>query len=381
MEESHLYSRGFDKMKLIVITSDSYGGTERRFARFFDHLDRKRDDVMFCLNDRLFIKLQKAGLLRDSKRIIVLRSYLTLFLSKLRMKNEKLFFLISKLDLIINTFFLSFYIFRKKPELVHAVLGGVYVIFPMLFTGMLKVYVTMPSIKLSLLSRENIGIFINLMALKMCCKVDVLSPGSVPEILSYGINREKIYVSPCSFTDPLKYKPSKKKEIVVFAARLEKYHRPELFLRAVKISGKKEAKYFLIGKGNEEAELKKFIDKELSGFNVEMTFMDDIRPVLSEALIFLSLKDENYPSQSLLEAMSSGCSIISGKGGDSNKLVKNDFGFLVDFDASEIAKKIRFLLNNPEIAEEMGEKARKFILDNHTIEKFDVYLRNFWGID
>ena len=96
---------------------------------------------------------------------------------------------------------------------------------------------------------------------------------------------------------------------------------------------------------------------------------------LSKALVFLSLQERNnYPSQALLEAMACGCAVIATDVGETRRLVDDDVGFLVDKDAKSIAAKIKYLLENPCIAEKMGRKARQRVIQDHTIEKYCEYL-------
>ncbi|MBN1150600.1 glycosyltransferase [candidate division WOR-3 bacterium] len=365
--------------KILVLISDSYGGTERRFSRYFEYARDKKNDITLFINKSLFLKIQKSGLLSATEQIVVFPNIFSAFYNGRWKYKNRFSFLLSKLDVLMASFYLTIYVFVKKPKVIHAVLSGVYAVFLLLILQLFKITITMPSIDLSKLTSEKFGLFFNLLALKLCHRVDVLSPGAVPEIVFKGIKREKIFVSKCSFTDTEKFKPSDKVPKIVFAARLESYHRPMTYLKSVKLAGLKDAQFCIIGKGSQEDELKKIVEEELKGINVRLFFKEDISEELASAIIFVSLKDDNYPSQSLIEAMSCGCSIISSKGGDTELLVKKEFGFIVDIDERIISEKIKELLDNTEKAKEMGNKARLFIKENHTVEKFDCYLRDFWN--
>lgn len=365
---------------LLVLISDSYGGTEKRFSRYFEYLRDINSNAILFVNSSLLVKLRRSGILSGTERVKIIPEIFGLFTSGQNISNKIVYFL-RKVDFLIASSYLTLFVLVKKPKIVHAVLAGVYAALPLLIFKLVKTTITMPSIELSKLTREKIGLFINLIALKLCHRVDVLSPSAVAEILSKGIKIEKVYISKCSFTDTNKFRPTKKKIKVVFAARLESYHRPMLFLESVKHTNDRNAQFCVLGYGTEENELRRYIENALEDFNVSIFFKEDISEELKSALVFVTLKDENYPSQSLLEAMSCGCAIVASKGGDTRLLVKNDFGFIVNLDVNEISEKVKFLLNNPQKAQEMGEKARKFVIDNHTIKNFDVYLRHFWEID
>ncbi len=107
---------------------------------------------------------------------------------------------------------------------------------------------------------------------------------------------------------------------------------------------------------------------------VKLGYYTDIKHVLRNSVIFLSLqKEENYPSQSLLEAMACKNAIIATDVGLTRKIVKKEFGELIKFDKDDLLNSIKKLSLKPDLLS-MGALAREFALSNHNIGKFHNYL-------
>jgi colanic acid/amylovoran biosynthesis glycosyltransferase len=82
---------------------------------------------------------------------------------------------------------------------------------------------------------------------------------------------------------------------------------------------------------------------------------------------------------SLLEACASGLPVISTRhAGIKDIIIENTTGFLVDeFDINEMTKHMLSLAQDPKLARDIGENARKNTLDNYTMEKS---IANLWKI-
>ena len=77
----------------------------------------------------------------------------------------------------------------------------------------------------------------------------------------------------------------------------------------------------------------------------------------------------NYPSQSLLEAIASGCYIIASDTGDTNLLVKDDFGKLCDSNAKSIGDAIlEYVKMDDAQHQQIVSDARDFALNHFTME-------------
>ena len=192
-------------------------------------------------------------------------------------------------------------------------------------------------------------------------------------------NTSKYKVAPCSFTDESKCHAKEKKKIITFASRLTKSKNPLLFLDVCKLiySTKKDVQFRLLGSGELENDIINFIKRnELSGV-VDFKYSYDIYDSLSDSILFLSLQEnENYPSQSLLEACLCENMIVATNTGDTFKLVKEPFGKLVSFQPDEISKVCINIINDFERGIFFGSEAKKFVLNNHSIKKYYNHFSN-----
>lgn len=103
----------------------------------------------------------------------------------------------------------------------------------------------------------------------------------------------------------------------------------------------------------------------------------NINQVLRSSYLFLSLQDyDNYPSQSLIEAMIFGCTIIATNFGETRSIVKVENGnTLINKDVNELVCAIEYLLNKKRVT---NLENRQVILKEHTIERYANYFkRNF----
>lgn len=219
-------------------------------------------------------------------------------------------------------------------------------------------------------------------ALKNADKVDCLGDYYKNGLIKFGLdisNSNKYNVAPCSFTDNAGNSVKEKKKIITFASRLTKFKNPILFLQVCKIisSARNDVRFRLLGSGELENEIKDFIDLNNLNKVLEFKHSYNLQEDLSDSIIFMSLqKDENYPSQSILEACICENMIVATDVGDTNKLVKEPFGFLTTFNPVDIARICLKILDNFENGIFYGKEARDFVLKNHSIEKYYDYFVN-----
>ena len=196
---------------------------------------------------------------------------------------------------------------------------------------------------------------------------------------------DKALVTPCSFTDYGRFSPAPVREKwVVFAGRLEKAKNPLLFLDALdRISTEMRAagwKAFLLGGGGLQPEIEAFIRARNLGDLVTVERVVDTATRLCRSGIYVSLQDgENYPSQSLLEAMAAGNAVVATDVGDTRRLVGPESGLLIPAGrADELASALQRLMGAPEIRAAMGAQARAFVVERHSVERAANHLLAVW---
>ncbi|MCZ4328557.1 glycosyltransferase family 4 protein [Castellaniella denitrificans] len=206
-------------------------------------------------------------------------------------------------------------------------------------------------------------------AVKAACSVDCLSDSIGEEIrgaCKNEVDRGKVHVSPCSFTDFSGVKLRESRDIdVVMMARFSPEKGYSLFLEAV-------------------TKLPDGLEMHLCGFGANPPSTERARvyecqnpfEVLARSKIFLSLQDkENYPSQALLEAMASGCAVIATDVGETRRLLDESCAILIRPDADDLVLSIKYLLENPIESRRLGLAARARVLNSHTLERFSEYFK------
>lgn len=216
--------------------------------------------------------------------------------------------------------------------------------------------------------------------------VDSLNPGIDLDGL---IDPQKVSVSPCSFSDPGKYYPAEHKlQKVVFAGHLQINKGVKILMEIIKAWPDSNNYTFVIcGASDISAEVQAYARKitDIAGNNKNIVIQqsDNMTKILADAKVFLSLQTwDNYPSQSLIEAMLSGCNIVATAVGDTGLLVKEPWGVMLPVDApgEHYVENIRKFLNlSDKEQKKYGEEAREFILKNHTVERYTEYLKKLWN--
>jgi glycosyltransferase involved in cell wall biosynthesis len=81
----------------------------------------------------------------------------------------------------------------------------------------------------------------------------------------------------------------------------------------------------------------------------------------------------NYPSQSILEAIACGAAIIATDVGETRNFLDDDCAILINLDVDELILAIKKLLSDEELRLSLAENARKKVLGNHSIERYSNY--------
>lgn len=210
--------------------------------------------------------------------------------------------------------------------------------------------------------------------------VDLLYPAGETFIKQYTLG--KLFITPGTFTNLKIFRPiEKEKKLVFAAARLEDNKNPMLLLRAVHLSQdhirSNGYRVIVLGKGEYKTEMESYIQQNDLDDIIQMVGYERTSRYLPSAEIFLSLQRyENYPSQSLVEAVACGCYSIITDVGDSRKCANEEFAAFVEENASSVAREIiRYFGFSEEEKRKIVSSAREFALQNYSIEKSKDYYR------
>ncbi|MEM7825410.1 MAG: glycosyltransferase family 4 protein [Candidatus Aenigmatarchaeota archaeon] len=198
-------------------------------------------------------------------------------------------------------------------------------------------------------------------------KVIFLSEYARKEGIKQGVKPEKSEVINPGLIKKINYRKTKKEPFVLFVGRIAKQKGIDYLISAAKRLP--EIKFVVVGKGEEEKRI-----KNISPKNVEfLGFVSDeeLAELYSKALIFcLPSVGEGFGFV-LLEAMASGCAIVS--------TVPLDFcGIHIKFgDVKELASSIKYLIENQKKAEKMGrmniEKTKPYDWDKFIDRLIEIY--------
>ena len=212
-------------------------------------------------------------------------------------------------------------------------------------------------------------------ALSKSDKIDFLSPYILDGVVGKGFifPTDKISLAPNSFADYSKCKIGDKKKFkVAFASRLHPLKNPFLYLEAIRLILKKynDIHFYLLGDGQLKQEINDYIIKyDLKKF-VSSYFEPNPENIFSETSVFISIQEtNNYPSQSVLEAMACQNAIIASDVGDTRMFINKDNGILVKLNCKDISKAIEYLYLDRELTKKLGKNARNFVFKNHNINK------------
>lgn len=208
--------------------------------------------------------------------------------------------------------------------------------------------------------------------------IDLLYPAA--EEFIRGNTRGKVFITPGTFTDLNIFKPEKKEKIMVYAAaRLEDNKNPMLLVKSVNLCRdeirKNGYRVIILGDGEYKEYLKSYIGKNDLSDIVVLAEYQKTSKYLPSAEVFFSLqKNENYPSQSLAEAVACGCYSIITDVGDSRKCATEQFASFVEETETAVALEIRkyFSMGENEKSNIINS-AREFAEQNYSIEKIKDY--------
>jgi len=401
-----LYNSSKNKLIVLLNLSGSYiGGAQRRYLALFNYLqENNKNDYFLLLNDTLFEECFKDQVLTNRINVLCIpvkygrkippkkkssslngnTNYITDLKQRSRLYNF-LGLLLSFLKQFKGWISYSIHLLKIIKRFNIGVIYGV-------FTGGMWSWQLAQLMNIKFIYSYNdstagmidshILKFLSseYYTLKFADKVDFLSEGILKKLRGKGINfnENKALFTPNSFILYKNFEPEyPKSNWIVFSARLTKIKNPQLLLEAVSILKDRsftEFSLYFLGEGI----LLPDLVKQKDGFKLENVFFEggvsDTAKYLKQSKIFISIqKDNNYPSQSLLEAMSCENTIIASDVGETRKLVTKDEGILVPLLAEKIADAIQFLLANPEECERLGKNGRKKVLEEHNIEKYSEY--------
>lgn len=356
----------------IIIRGDSLkggGGAERRFIRLWKYFNLKSSSVHLVLNDSLFVSGCECGLFVEND------------------KAKKTLHIVEDGCFLSLSFRIYKTIVENNFDLVHLVLAQKVLTPLYLLLSLKKKIVITHTIAFSWFSSKgHIPLLTKLLSRllwKIADRIDSLYSGFIPHYAKPLGFEAKVEVSPCSFSDIDKFRVTGTKEpLIVFAGRLIPEKSPMLFIDALTILRETPIQWSAIMAGDgplRESVEQRIIMEKLEKY-ITVGSYSDMSALFSKSTIFVSLQEtENYPSQSLLEAMLASNVVIATNVGETSRIVRDgETGFLINHDAKELSDKMLLILSEISMAKKLAHNGRSLIEKEHTIEHFASYIENFW---
>ncbi len=198
----------------------------------------------------------------------------------------------------------------------------------------------------------------------------------IPVFKKWGIDSDKLIHIP-NGVDTKKFSPDESKikkkfknnKIILYFGRLHYQKNVDLLIRSFKLIKEKiqNSKLIIIGTGTDFDKLKRMSveDKDIimTGFIPDEELIDYLRA--ADLVVFPS-RGENA-SFTIMEAMACEHPIISSDTGNAKKILANGRGLVFkNYTEEELAKNCIKILEDEKLAKEMGKKARKYVVENHS---------------
>ncbi|MGH7231737.1 MAG: glycosyltransferase [Nitrospiraceae bacterium] len=390
------------RIAMVLFNNSSSGGAERRYAQVYEYLRHRKVNVSLAINQSLFEVLSQAGVLSEDTPDLVVKEWTTslstyllktadnaettnsVFEALVRRTLHAVAFGIRKADYAIGCLPVAWWILRRRPHVLHLILGGAYVALPLQllhFAPPAMISVVCPSLRAMVGS--GLGYHLYRVALRCAHAVDALTDSIREALKVEGVSPQCIRVSPGSFVNTTRFAPANVRyPWVVFAGRLVPEKNPDQFVAVCALVHRRlsHAKFFILGDGPLRPRVRALVEQHGLESYTELKWCDRTESILQHALVFVSLQTmDNYPSQALLEAMSCGAAVVATDVGQTNKLVDDSVGQLVDAEPVAIAKAVVNLLENPEQAVAKGLVGRKRVQEQHSTEAYVDYLENLYS--
>jgi glycosyltransferase involved in cell wall biosynthesis len=210
-------------------------------------------------------------------------------------------------------------------------------------------------------------------------KTEVLNPLLLRES---WIQPGKVHVAPCSFSDRERFKPGKKIKKIVFAGHFYEGKGVDLLRRILMASQSEEFAISIYGdsvEGDESSkDFKRWLLKySLAHPHIRVEHKKNMAGAYSDATVFLSLQQiSNYPSQSVIEALYSGCGIVMTRTGDSELFGRPSYIRYID-PTDTIDSIWSCITNVNQISMACASDIASASKKRHSLELYIEFIRNF----
>jgi len=178
-----------------------------------------------------------------------------------------------------------------------------------------------------------------------------------------------------------RFKVAQKENLIAWVANLKSRKRPEIFLQLAQELKETNFKFLMIGYLQNSIDFYKKLIKETQNYNPNFEYLggqtvEKVDEILAKAKIFVNTCLPEGFGNNFIQAWLNECPTIT-LDFDPDDIIKNNKIGFHSTTYEQLAKDIKFLINNEDIRAEMGKHAREFALKNHlpenNVSKYENY--------
>lgn len=355
-----------EKPVAIFIMNSSLGGAEKRFIRIASELSEKRKDILLIVSPELYEASLLDKEIKEKINFLFNQGQL-IKLTKKKVKN--------KYKRILSRF-INLYIIIKKYniQILHCSLGALKYAYIKKITGVkIIAEITSPDIARQLTEpkkyKKMVPYFDKIIAVSEGVKNRTIESlkkigyqNSIKDIHCFSIP----FFLPMSEVD--EFSTEEKENIIVFASRFIERKNPLLFAQAAKKFLKENSawKIIMLGEGPLEEKVKLELDDFINQKRAIVEHSNNVYSYLKKSKIFVSLiYPDNYPSQSILEAMFMKNAIVATDVGNTKKLVTLRNGYLVhEYEIDNVYQVLNQATKDENKIKEKGKESASIVNNN-----------------
>jgi|GEM_PF-6019824 len=155
-----------------------------------------------------------------------------------------------------------------------------------------------------------------------------------------------------------------KEKLIVYASRFIERKNPLLFAKAARefLIQRPDWRVTMLGTGPLTTQVREVLADAIASGQATVEWMDDIYPVLRSSSIYISvIRKDNFPSQSIMEAMACENVLVCNDVGQTGKFFNGKNGVLIDAAAENLLATLLHLSSETAL-EGMGKASREHLL-------------------
>lgn len=229
---------------------------------------------------------------------------------------------------------------------------------------------------------------------RLASEPDIVPPQMLLHAVSESVHRRiedrlpnrRVMLAPLPFPnmDPEKSPlpdMAAKDNLIVFAHRLLPRKNGVVFARVVRrfLVDHPDWRVTIRGEGPDEAQIRQILDAEISSGQVKLGFSADLRSELYRARIFVSIiQPDNYPSQSVMEAMVCGAALLLSDQGRTREKFFEGNGLMTEVSEDKILSDLVKLTKDVQSLELMGFRSRQLAEESFSQTAYLTHLEHVY---